>query len=597
MKGVKRKKIIFTIILFIPLCYLSFGAEKRALLIGINDYLNLPLIFENKKIEDLQGPLNDVRIIKGVLVSFYEFEENNIKVLTEKEATRENIVKSINEWLVEGTKEGDMVFFYYSGHGTRIEDQNGDEEDGYDEALCPVDVKPRANDILDSKLILDDELGELFRKLRGRDVIAIVDACHSATVTTRGKGTKQLEDTPGVRARFIPVRIAHPEMRLLQRSIPVQRDIPEGQIFLFSSREDQKSFEFNYPDGFHGIFTFNLCELLKKQKFITYIELYQQVKKIIREKSKKGFYLEQEPQIEPKEGEILEKVIFTAFKAPIHPQKQPIVPGKIEPFQAPPELKGEKVLLRVEDFKGANTKIMNNLKVKLGNLPHVEITETSFFDRLIRGEIKNGLFYSRIVNRLGDAFIIQETPDVDDLVRRISSHLEYTYIVKQLATITNPNPPFKVRVWITEENREDFFIGERVSFNFLSEKDCYLLLLNLDSKGNFQVLFPNKYYQNNFVKGGKEITIPDENMRKEFELEFYEPEGEETVKAIATTEPINLENIGIQNFESLFDTTGSISVPIKTRGALIENLQREISSGKFQWSEDTVVIRTHKSRR
>lgn len=31
---------------------------------------------------------------------------------------------------------GDFFVVYYSGHGTNVEDQDGDEEDGNDEALC-----------------------------------------------------------------------------------------------------------------------------------------------------------------------------------------------------------------------------------------------------------------------------------------------------------------------------------------------------------------------------------------------------------------------------------------------------------------------------
>ncbi len=31
------------------------------------------------------------------------------------------------------------LFFNFSGHGTQVEDQDGDEDDGFDEALCPSD--------------------------------------------------------------------------------------------------------------------------------------------------------------------------------------------------------------------------------------------------------------------------------------------------------------------------------------------------------------------------------------------------------------------------------------------------------------------------
>ena len=50
--------------------------------------------------------------------------------------------------MVQATEEGDFCFFHYSGHGTFIEDENGDERDGFDEALCA----------LQDEYIRDDEL-------------------------------------------------------------------------------------------------------------------------------------------------------------------------------------------------------------------------------------------------------------------------------------------------------------------------------------------------------------------------------------------------------------------------------------------------------
>ena len=42
------------------------------------------------------------------------------------------------EWVVRESEPGDTVWIHYSGHGGRVRDQDGDEEDGYDETLIPV---------------------------------------------------------------------------------------------------------------------------------------------------------------------------------------------------------------------------------------------------------------------------------------------------------------------------------------------------------------------------------------------------------------------------------------------------------------------------
>ena len=63
------------------------------------------------------------------------------------------------------------------GHGGQVEDQDGDEDDGYDECIYPVDHK-------EAGPIIDDELH--FRVVKplqqGVRLTAIFDSCHSATV-------------------------------------------------------------------------------------------------------------------------------------------------------------------------------------------------------------------------------------------------------------------------------------------------------------------------------------------------------------------------------------------------------------------------------
>lgn len=60
---------------------------------------------------------------------------------------RDDILRGLN-WLVQDAQPGDLLWFHYSGHGTQVTDRDGDEQDGKDEAICP----------LDHKMITDDEL-------------------------------------------------------------------------------------------------------------------------------------------------------------------------------------------------------------------------------------------------------------------------------------------------------------------------------------------------------------------------------------------------------------------------------------------------------
>lgn len=89
--------------------------------------------------------------------------------------TLHNMVAGLN-WLLSDTLPGDCLFFHYSGHGTHVDDTNGDEEDGQDEALVPVDVQTAG-------LLLDDDLQQIMcqYELSGVMLRCILDCCHSGS--------------------------------------------------------------------------------------------------------------------------------------------------------------------------------------------------------------------------------------------------------------------------------------------------------------------------------------------------------------------------------------------------------------------------------
>ncbi|KAF6135481.1 hypothetical protein GIB67_015334 [Kingdonia uniflora] len=80
-------------------------------------------------------------------------------------------------WLVQGCQPGDSLVFHYSGHGSRQRNYNGDEVDGFDETLCPLDFETQG-------MIVDDEINTTIVKplTHGVKLHAIIDACHSGTV-------------------------------------------------------------------------------------------------------------------------------------------------------------------------------------------------------------------------------------------------------------------------------------------------------------------------------------------------------------------------------------------------------------------------------
>jgi hypothetical protein len=64
----------------------------------------------------------------------------------------------------------------FSGHGGQTKDLDGDEEDGYDEVIYPVDFRQAGH-------IVDDEMHEIMVKplAAGVRLTAIFDSCHSGS--------------------------------------------------------------------------------------------------------------------------------------------------------------------------------------------------------------------------------------------------------------------------------------------------------------------------------------------------------------------------------------------------------------------------------
>lgn len=92
--------------------------------------------------------------------------------------TRRNIRRAL-ERVVREAQGGAFthVWLHYSGHGTQVRDRDGDEVDGFDEALVPVDHARQG-------YIRDDWIrGKVIERLPAEvKFFGLIDACHSGTI-------------------------------------------------------------------------------------------------------------------------------------------------------------------------------------------------------------------------------------------------------------------------------------------------------------------------------------------------------------------------------------------------------------------------------
>lgn len=162
--------VLFSIAVVTVMLSDSVSAADRALLIGVGQY-------ENPR-ANLDGIDLDVNVMRGVAQQL-GFSGSATKILMDREATQANVERTMQSWLIDGVGRDDRVFIYYSGHGTQVPDVGGDEADGSDEALVLHDFK--VTNGRPSGLLVDDRFDELLRRIPSRNILLVVDACHSGT--------------------------------------------------------------------------------------------------------------------------------------------------------------------------------------------------------------------------------------------------------------------------------------------------------------------------------------------------------------------------------------------------------------------------------
>jgi hypothetical protein len=89
-------------------------------------------------------------------------------------------MKLITDAMGRSVAANKFLFFNFSGHGTQIRDVDGDEADGFDEALCPCDFESAG-------VIVDDDLSQWLEILPSHQLFAVCDCCHSGTCLDLGE--------------------------------------------------------------------------------------------------------------------------------------------------------------------------------------------------------------------------------------------------------------------------------------------------------------------------------------------------------------------------------------------------------------------------
>ena len=215
-----------------------------ALLIGVGESayprLSLPIT------------VKDTQAIYAALINpeLCGYPEGNIRVLNNKEATRDNILEGL-KWLQESANNNKKatIFVYYSGHGWLNETDNS-------YYLLQHDVKPGK---LTVSALSAQVFTEALRQIPAERLLVVIDSCHAAGMATSKdpqeiireveKGDAELFD------EFDDFKGVSPSQELVE-----QLKQGKGRVVFTSSRGEEKSWI--HPDGLYSIYTYHFLEAL-----------------------------------------------------------------------------------------------------------------------------------------------------------------------------------------------------------------------------------------------------------------------------------------------------------------------------------------------
>lgn len=153
--------------------------RKRAFLVGISHY---DTALTGYQWNDING-VEDVNLLCPLLKK----QGFLTTTILDEQATYDNITRQLSIF-IKATKKGDIVYLHFSTHGQPVEDLNGDEEDGWDEAIVPIDAFKmyKKGTYEGNNHLLDDQLNDYVKLLRGKIgakgfLYVVIDACHAGT--------------------------------------------------------------------------------------------------------------------------------------------------------------------------------------------------------------------------------------------------------------------------------------------------------------------------------------------------------------------------------------------------------------------------------
>ncbi|KAE8723672.1 hypothetical protein F3Y22_tig00012104pilonHSYRG00098 [Hibiscus syriacus] len=244
---------------------------KRAVLVGCT---------YNKTRFSLYGCINDVRKMNDLIVNRLGFRKENVKVLTDEPLpeltsavpTAADIRDALSE-MVETAGAGDVLFFYFSGHGTAIPVYVPGRPYREEKAIVSCDLD----------LITGIELRRLVDKLTGGATLTMaIDSSYSGGLIAGGKeqvGSNTMIPFPTSYARLIRKSIDYNAIRDIRSKASYPFSFPwptdqetdssppqDGGILLSGCDANETSFDLVGGGEAYGAFTNTVLTVIGKRR-------------------------------------------------------------------------------------------------------------------------------------------------------------------------------------------------------------------------------------------------------------------------------------------------------------------------------------------
>ena len=243
MPGViSQTRLLLKLLAFAVIPAVSLAQSKRALVVAIGRY------------EDTRNwkPISSVQDLPYIRAGLHRFgfTDDRIDTLKNEDATKAGILAALDR-LADKTGRGDVVVFYFCGHGQQIMDDNGepDEQDGYDESIVPYDAKGVYNPTGygGENHLRDDELGMKLAAVSSKaghegNLLVMIDACHSGSATRADAfRVARGSDKPFASPDYVPANII--KFDGPSKGFSEKPDAMGNMVFISASGPDQLNYQ------------------------------------------------------------------------------------------------------------------------------------------------------------------------------------------------------------------------------------------------------------------------------------------------------------------------------------------------------------------